>query len=758
MFIKLNNIFSKNKHKVRKRQWGTEKDTIPLPILHTKPTISKITLNRIAIILTIVFWFSYISSIVIRQLIDGPQTYDFTIEALSYTIVVSFLTFSSLVYLITRQGALERFKKHTRVPRAMLDSFFFEHQPSITVLVPSYKEETSVIRKTLLSAALQEYPNLRVVLLLDDNPNPTQQVDVERLARARMIHNEINDFLIEPLIKSRLALAKFSQNDSNAISKEDILDLINVYRWAAGWLTQKAAEETIADHVDEFFVEQVFRKLAEDLSMIADALEMSLKDNAKISYERIHQLYMRLIWIFTAEVEVFERKKYHSFSHEVNKAMNLNSYIGVMGGTYIPSDTPEGVILKPVERQGQNTITFPNSDYLLTLDADSILLREYCLRLVYLLEEPANARIAVAQTPYSSFRGAYSRIERLAGATTDIQHILHQGMTHYDATFWVGANAIIRKAALDDIVETEWIDGKLIKRFIQDRTVIEDTESSIDLSLHGWKLHNYPERLSYSATPPDFGSLVVQRRRWANGGLIIFAKLWSVIRHRKNRNELISWMEILLRVNYLVSIAWATIGLIFLLAYPYDGRLLSPLILLAAMPYFLTMASDLRYNGYKATDIFSIYGFNLILLPVNLAGVLKSIEQGLTGSKISFARTPKVKNRTTSGLFYVVAPVLIVAFSIFTVIRNVELQNWGNAAFAGFNAIAATWAIIAYIGIGNLLADAWIGLTGWLYVEYKTKTPDRKNTLEPTLDWKHILYQGNNTGRFSSTRASSIKS
>lgn len=157
----------------------------------------------------------------------------------------------------------------------------------------------------------------------------------------------------------------------------------------------------------------------------------------------------------------------------------------------------------------------------LTLDADSILLREYCLRLVYFLQQSDNARVAVTQTPYSSFRGAGTRIERLVGASTDIQHILHQGMSYYGATFWVGANAVIRKRALDDIAETEWVGGFEVRRFIQDRTVIEDTESSIDLTLHGWSLVNYPERLSYSATPPDFGFLIVQRRRWANGGLLI---------------------------------------------------------------------------------------------------------------------------------------------------------------------------------------------------------------------------------------------
>lgn len=102
------------------------------------------------------------------------------------------------------------------------------------------------------------------------------------------------------------------------------------------------------------------------------------------------------------------------------------------------------------------------------------------------------------------------------------------------------------------------------------------------------------------------------------------------------------------------------------------------------------MAMDLKYCRYKYTDIIRIYGFNLILLPVNIAGTLKSIQQAITTKKIPFARTPKVKNRTATGWPYIIAPLLIVGFSIFTLWRNIEGQNWGNAAFAGFNTFAAT--------------------------------------------------------------------
>jgi cellulose synthase/poly-beta-1,6-N-acetylglucosamine synthase-like glycosyltransferase len=736
----------------RKRQWGSERRTTPLSTLHEVPSTAKIAFSRVAIVLTVLFWLVYISSTIVKQLIDGPKSYNFTMEAFSYLIVMSVLTFSALMYLIARQGALQRFSKHLRVPRAVLEKHFVNNQSSITVLVPSYSEEPEVIRKTLLSAALQEYPNMRVVLLLDDNPNPKNPEDLKKLQATRALGSEIQKLFSEPNQRFTGALSAFESNFKNkSVTKGIIQDLIAQYSWAAMWLNTLANKEKIEDHVDVFFSEQVLRELSNDLSLVADALAASYKEGVLLSKERVHLLYNRLVWIFNVEVEVFERKQYASLSHEANKAMNLNAYIGIMGKSFREEITPDGKVLVEVNKKTAGSITIPDSEFLLTLDADSILLRDYCLRLIYFLQQPDNADVAVTQTPYSSFRGAFSRIERLSGATTDIQHILHQGMSYYGATFWVGANAVIRKKAIEDIVQKEWVGGFEVSRFIQDRTVIEDTESSIDLALHGWRLVNYPERLSYSATPPDFGSLVVQRRRWANGGLLILPKLWTQIRERKRKNEIISRTEILLRLNYMASITWSTFGLIFLLAYPYDGRLLSPLVLLAAIPYFLAMASDLKYSGYRYTDIFRIYGFNLILLPVNLAGVLKSLQQAITGKKIPFARTPKVKNRTAAALPYVIAPLLIIGFSVFTLWRNIEGENWGNAAFAGFNVLASVWALIAYIGIFNVVTDIWMGITQWLYVEVKPKSVKKETIKKPALDWRVVLYHGEKQGTIPHT-------
>jgi hypothetical protein len=432
-----------------------------------------------------------------------------------------------------------------------------------------------------------------------------------------------------------------------------------------------------------------------------------------------------------------------------------------MGSSYFEEQTPDGIVLHPAG--GSGTLVVPDSDYVLTLDADSVLLREYCIRLVQQLELPENSRVAVIQTPYSAFPGSATRLERLAGATTDLQHILHQGMTHYGATFWVGANAVLRKRALEDIEEVDTSSGFPICRYVQDRTVIEDTESSIDLGIHGWSLINYPERLSYSATPPDFGSLCIQRRRWADGGLLILPKLWRHARERRRSNQRGRLGELLLRVNYMASICWSSIGLVFLLAYPYDSRLLSPLVLLAAAPYFLLMAGDLKRCGYKRTDVLRIYAFNLILLPVNLAGVLKSLQQAVSNQKIPFARTPKVKDRTTAPLTFVVTPYLIVAFSLFTLWRDIHAHNWGNAAFAAFNAVATTYAIIAYIGIRNSVVDVCVNILRRLYVPAKPSVarPRRRSravaaAAAPELDWEATLHQGTATRRDPARRRAAV--
>jgi len=739
----------------RRRQWGAERVSEPLPTVHPAPSALKIALGRLAIVATVLFWGIYVVSTVVREFVNTPGIgFRFTMEAISYLVVVTFLTFSALMHLVARQGAMERFAEHRRTPRAVLDQHFDgDWEGRITVLIPSYVEEPAVVRKTLWSAALQEFPDIRVVLLIDDPPSPTDPARIESLAATRALPGEIQDALAEPysrmLAEAETAQARLAAS-GGVVDDVAIAALADAHREAAEWIEALADAHPVEDHTDEFFVERVLRDLAKELRLTLLALEAAMAQDGTIDADRLRQLHARLVRIFRAELTSFERKAWASLSHESNKAMNLNAYLSLIGGDFAVEQTPRGPALIPRSGDQPSVLRVPESPYVLTLDADSMLLRDYCLRLVQRLETPGSERVAVIQTPYSSYRGAPTRIERIAGATTDVQHLLHQGMTYYDATFWVGANAVIRTPALHDIGTTEIVDGYPVTTYIQDATVIEDTESSIDLGDHGWTLVNYPERLSYSATPPDFGSLIVQRRRWANGGLLILPKFLRQLTRRRRARTPARIGEVALRVNYLASIAWATLCLMFLLAYPYDSRLLSIWVLLAAVPYFTALGSDLRESGHRFSDIFRIYGFNLVLLAVNLAGVLKSLQQAVTGEKIPFARTPKVSNRTAAPGWFVLAPWLIVAFSLLTFWRDISAQNWGNAAFAATNAILCAWAIVAYIGVWNSIVDMSLGAVGFLFVAPKAPKAATSNlrvskrTPVPleTVDWTSILYHG----------------
>ena len=295
--------------------------------------------------------------------------------------------------------------------------------------------------------------------------------------------------------------------------------------------------------------------------------------------------------------------------------------------------------------------------------------------------------------------------------------------------------------ALNDIVETTYVKGQPVHRYVQDRTVIEDTESSIDLVENGWSLYNYPERLSYSATPPDYGSLVVQRARWANGGLLIAPKFLRYIRRERKAGRRVRRSTIALRINYMASISWASFGLLFLLGYWFDSRLLSPIIVAAALPYFLAMAADFRRLGYKRSDVFRVYAFNLILLPVNLAGTLKSLQQAAAKSKIAFARTPKVKDRTATPALYVLFAYLIAAISFYTLAYCIREENWANGAFALFNGVLTTYAIVAFIGVRASITDVLLGFWNWVRVPAKPKR-SKGDATGGAPDWESVLYFG----------------
>jgi cellulose synthase/poly-beta-1,6-N-acetylglucosamine synthase-like glycosyltransferase len=628
----------------------------------------------------------------------SPPTF---VAQLAFALATIVLLYGNVVYLVTRLGALRRSRVHQPGATGAALQWQPGSAPALAVLVPSYRESPAVVRRTLLSAALQDYPQKQVVLLIDDPPQPADAESAAMLAAMRALPRQIGSLLAPVADEFDRELRSWKLRRSPRPSALELSRLAGLHRRAAAWLEERAGSEAVANHEDRFFREKILLAPAREHGARAAQLD-DLACGTGADGELVDGEYRRLAGLFRADLQSFERKQFANLSHEPNKAMNLNSYLCVMGGEFMEKRGVGGRYLVPAQ-PGELGRRFPDAEFVITLDADSVIVRDYAARLMDFMLAPGHERVAVAQTPYSAYPGAPGPLERIAGATTDVQFFVHQGFTAHNATYWVGANALLRKAALEDIA-TDFLErGHRLRRFIHDRTVIEDTESSVDLLLHGWTLHNYPERLAYSATPPDFGSLVIQRRRWANGGLLILPKLVNYLVQRRPVPQRLS--HAFVGTHYLVSPFAVNVSVLLLLFNPVEDLMASPWLPLAALPYFLAYGRDLVRSGYRFRDIVSVYALNMLLVPVNLAGAGRSLIQAATGRKSPFGRTPKVTDRTATPPAYLLA--ICGLFLGCAGMAAVDAANGRvlHGVFAGLNAALLGFAFLRFIGLRRAVRD-----------------------------------------------------
>ncbi len=630
---------------------------------------------------------------------------------------MSSLFFGNVTYQLTRIGQLTRHEAHetdeAKSPTDLRYIYANDAPPPVMILIPSYKEELSIIIQTVLSAALAEYPNRRIALLIDDPPICSGE-DKRALATTRdMILN------LDRAFKTKAAVFTAAKADFETRASQgpvalglEIQRLEALYEQAAGFVSEigrdyRGIATAAFAHSDDLFHRDVIQRIEASHRTRMSEIKADVQDDRAILRE-----YGRLQSLFAVPMSSFERKLYLNLSHAANKAMNLNSYIRLIGKNLSVVKGPEGSLELHETAQGDADLSVPMAKYVLTIDADSVILPDYILKLVKIMEDHDD--VAVAQTPYSAFQNPPTALERVAGATTDIQYLVHQGFTAYNATFWVGANALLRLAALQDIEEVQQERGYAMPVFIQDRTVIEDTGSTMDLISRGWRLHNHPQRLAYSATPSDFGSLVIQRRRWANGGLIIFPRLLHLTFGRAKHP--VSFSEAMIRSYYLLSPALTNIGLLILLLFPFSSEYSNPFLVLAAAPYYFLYARDLRKAGYNAWDLLRHYALTLLLIPVNLAGVYHSFMQVVTARRLPFGRTPKVSGRTAVPLGHIVFIYALSATAAASAVVNLLSSNYLFFFFCTMNAGFLIYGQRYLIGWKETGADIQTSVVNWYNV------------------------------------------
>ena len=127
-----------------------------------------------------------------------------------------------------------------------------------------------MILMTLLSTALQEYPDLRVVLLIDDPPNPRYAGPRRLLDSAlRRCPARSSACSSEPRRRFDAALERFEITLRPVAAEptaEEVHTLAGEYEYAAGWMRSLADQYHVSDHNERFFATHVLGQLATDLA------------------------------------------------------------------------------------------------------------------------------------------------------------------------------------------------------------------------------------------------------------------------------------------------------------------------------------------------------------------------------------------------------------------------------------------------------------------------------------------------------------
>jgi hypothetical protein len=108
----------------------------------------------------------------------------------------------------------------------------------------------------------------------------------------------------------------------------------DTYQLAISYLSDIGFESLVTDNASRFTRDYVIGALERDLGAVHGALREAYLHNAEIPRDEILRMYRRLPWTFACEISSFQRKRYVNLSHEPNKAVNLNSCIGLISGAY----------------------------------------------------------------------------------------------------------------------------------------------------------------------------------------------------------------------------------------------------------------------------------------------------------------------------------------------------------------------------------------------------------------------------------------
>jgi cellulose synthase (UDP-forming) len=337
-------------------------------------------------------------------------------------------------------------------------------------------------------------------------------------------------------------------------------------------------------------------------------------------------------------------------------------------------------------KAGNINAALPKTDgeFIAFFDADHAPFRGFLQELLGYFRDPEVGLVQAPQAYYNldSFQHGARQVGRSPWHEQSIFYdAILPGKDRWNAAFWCGSSAIVRRAALEEVggVDT--------------RTVTEDMHTSMCMNAAGWRSVYDPRELAIGIAPDDAGAFLTQRSRWAKGALQILRLDNPLRKPGLDWRQRISYFSSVAYVfEYVPKLVYMVTPIVALLSGQLPMRHLGWLFLLAFVAYWAigVYASRLLTDGRN--PYFESERYHLLKLGIMLSATLTLVFP----SGLKFKVTPKSgdgRDHRLEDLRFIRVPLAIGLLSMLAVAwagaswltgARWQLQGWPLVVTAGW--------------------------------------------------------------------------
>jgi cellulose synthase (UDP-forming) len=338
-----------------------------------------------------------------------------------------------------------------------------------------------------------------------------------------------------------------------------------------------------------------------------------------------------------------------------------------------------------------NALKQSDGEFIVTLDADHVPMPDLIDQLSGFFADPKAAIVQSTQDFYNldSFQHLTHWEKQRAWQQQELFFsVIQPGKDGYDATFYCGSPAMVRRNALDSV-------GGFASE-----SITEDMHTGLRLQKKGWKVLYYNRTVARGLAPQTYRGFATQWQRWGRGAMQVL----------RSENPLFSrGLSFGQRLSYFASFYfyWMSYQKFIYIATPIFCLLsgIYPLVAtprsfaLYFLPYFLlNIAATASLQG-GLRGFWLSEEFNIIKMPV----LMKTIV-GLFRHEAAFKVTPKAQDTAAKW-----TEVWVQGFLLFGIVVAVAVGGWKlyhapPGYFFWAIAVNMVWGIF-YVGL--LIPVTW---------------------------------------------------